>query len=505
MAQQHDVVDASPGAPVELSDVLRRVDPGPRPSLHQVSSSIDEVVELQRRIDALEGAKVLAVERARRAADRCERALLERDDPQVRRASSTRRRELAERAFTADLATALRWSEQEATRLVGVARVLTEAASHAHAAGEAGGGEGTATALVDLCQGRFSLAHAGALADTLLGLPDVDARRSVEEAVLPAARRVTLPQLRRRLRRARDLAHPVSLTVRHRAAVDKRAVYLDPGADGMAWITAHLPAVQAHAIHDRLSRVARTARDEGDPRGAGQLRADAFADLLLGRADIDGADVDGADDPRAVAGSAAARGAEGARVPGLADLARRVAPTVRITVPVLTLLGGDAGGVAELDGQAPVDAETALRLTASAPSLRRLLVDPVDDTVLATDPGTYAVPAALRALLQARDVTCTFPGCTRAASACDVDHVRAWVDGGTTTADNLTHLCRHHHVLKHQTGWRVARAPDGALLWTSPTGRAQPRPPDPGRGSPNQADARAPDGHPPSDPGTPPF
>ncbi|MGW8564979.1 DUF222 domain-containing protein [Isoptericola sp. NPDC055881] len=439
-----------------------------------MSSSIDEVVELQRRIDALEGAKVLAVERARRAADRCERALLEQDDPQVRRASSTRRRELAERAFTADLATALRWSEQEATRLVGVARVLTEVALHAHAAGEAGGGEGTATALVDLCQGRFSLAHAGALADTLLGLPDVAARRSVEEAVLPAARRVTLPQLRRRLRRARDLAHPVSLTVRHRAAVDKRAVYLDPGADGMAWIAAHLPAVQAHAIHDRLSRVARTARDDGDPRGAGQLRADAFADLLLGRADVDGAD-----DPRAVAGSAAARGAERARVPGLADLARRVAPTVRITVPVLTLLGGDAGGVAELDGQAPVDAETALRLTASAPSLRRLLVDPVDATVLATDPGTYAVPAALRALLQARDVTCTFPGCTRAASACDVDHVRAWVDGGTTTADNLTHLCRHHHVLKHQTGWRVARAPDGALLWTSPTGRAQPRPPGP--------------------------
>ncbi|MCK9795399.1 HNH endonuclease [Isoptericola sp. 4D.3] len=458
-------------AVVDVADVLRRADPGPRPSLHDVSAAIDEAVEIQARIDALEGARLLAVERARRAAAGCARTLLDEGHPELRRASAARRHELAARAFTADLATALRLPEQQASHLVDTARTLTGAALDA--SGAPGDGPGAEPALVGLCRGRFSMAHAHALADTLAELPD-DARRQVESAVLPAAGHATLPQFRRLLRRARDRAHPVPLTVRHRAAVEKRAVYLDPAADGMAWLTAHLPAAQAHAIHDRISRAARTARDGGDPRETGQLRADAFAALLLA----------GPDD-----------GGGAGAVPDLAGLAHRISPTVRVTVPVLTLLGGgpsdDAdsrargrvGGadVAELDGETPVDAETAVRLTAKAPSLRRLLVDPVDGTVLTADPGTYTVPAALRALLQARDVTCAFPGCTRAAARCDVDHVRAWVDGGPTVADNLTTLCRHHHVLKHQTGWRVARAPDGLLTWTSPTGRTHRGRPEPRR------------------------
>jgi hypothetical protein len=88
-----------------------------------------------------------------------------------------------------------------------------------------------------------------------------------------------------------------------------------------------------------------------------------------------------------------------------------------------------------------------------------------------TDPGTYTVPAALRALLQARDGRCRFPGCTRPPRRTDLDHTLAWAHGGTTTAGNLAHLCRRHHVLKHQTRWQADQLPDGTLRWTSPTGR----------------------------------
>ncbi|MFE6971477.1 DUF222 domain-containing protein [Isoptericola sp. NPDC057653] len=499
--------------------------------MHDVSAAIDDAVAIQARIDALEGAKLLAVERARRAAAGCERVLLDDRDPELRRASSVRRHELATRAFTADLAVALRLSGQEAGHLVDTARVLTEAA--VDVGGSGGFGAVTEPALVGLCRGRFSAAHARAVADTLADLPDSAARHQVEACVVPAAGRDTLPQLRRRLRRARDRAHPVSLTVRHRAAAEKRAVHLDPGADGMAWLTAYLPAAPAHAIHDRLTRAARTARDGGDPRGVGQLCADALAALLLAP------HLGGSRDAPSPGGGAAAGppthvggvegfvGTGGGRdaVPDLVELTRRIAPSVRLTVPVLTLLAGDAGDVAELDGQVPVDAETAARLTANAPSLRRFLVDPVDATVLTADAGTYTVPAALRALLQARDLTCTFPGCTRAATGSDVDHVRAWADRGATTADNLTHLCRHHHVLKHQTGWRVVRASDGVLTWTSPTGRTrgEARGPCAGRRGPSgpsepsrppaEAGSRGDDRRPlaprrllrQSDPGAPPF
>src|SRR5690606_16807608 len=95
---------------------------------------------------------------------------------------------------------------------------------------------------------------------------------------------------------------------------------------------------------------------------------------------------------------------------------------------------------------------------------------------------SYTVPSGLRAALARRDATCRFPGCGVAADRADLDHTTDWADGGTTNADNLAHLCRKHHVLKHQTGWSVRRARavhadgsasdppglGGTLEWTSP-------------------------------------
>jgi hypothetical protein len=85
---------------------------------------------------------------------------------------------------------------------------------------------------------------------------------------------------------------------------------------------------------------------------------------------------------------------------------------------------------------------------------------------------TYTLPAHLRAYQRLRDATCRFPGCTRAAARCDVDHTVPYVAGGTTDATNLAHLCRTHHRLKHATAWTVRHTgTDATLVWTSPTGR----------------------------------
>ena len=83
----------------------------------------------------------------------------------------------------------------------------------------------------------------------------------------------------------------------------------------------------------------------------------------------------------------------------------------------------------------------------------------------------YTVPADLRRWLRLRDGTCRFPGCTRPASRSDIDHTTAWEHGGATDYDNLAHLCRPHHRLKHQTLWSVESEPGGVLLWTSPAGQ----------------------------------
>ncbi|MGC5169002.1 HNH endonuclease signature motif containing protein, partial [Luteimicrobium sp. DT211] len=97
--------------------------------------------------------------------------------------------------------------------------------------------------------------------------------------------------------------------------------------------------------------------------------------------------------------------------------------------------------IAYLDGYGPIDDHTATLLTAAAPSLRRLLTHPHTGVVLALGRETYTVPADLRAYLRLRDGTCRFPGCSRAAARCDVDHTTAYVTGGTTDATNLAHLC----------------------------------------------------------------
>ena len=147
---------------------------------------------------------------------------------------------------------------------------------------------------------------------------------------------------------------------------------------------------------------------------------------------------------------------------------RPVRVGVTLTVPALTLLGrGDEPAV--IDGYGPIPLDVAKTLAAGADSWHRVLTHPVTGVRLCLDRETYRVPAALRAWLADRDGTCRFPGCDRAASSCDVDHTDDWADGGCTDHDNLAHLCRTHHRLKHHTRW-WARFEDELLVWTSPSG-----------------------------------
>jgi hypothetical protein len=50
------------------------------------------------------------------------------------------------------------------------------------------------------------------------------------------------------------------------------------------------------------------------------------------------------------------------------------------------------------------------------------------------------------------------------------EHTTAWECGGHTADANLGALCRHHHRVKHESGWRVVQEPGGVMRWTSPAG-----------------------------------
>ena len=156
-----------------------------------------------------------------------------------------------------------------------------------------------------------------------------------------------------------------------------------------------------------------------------------------------------------------------------------VGVTVALTIPVLTLLG-HSSEPALLEGVGPIDIETARRLCATAPSITRLLTDPVTGTVLQMDAKQYRPSAALKRWLAIEQVTCDFPGCGRRAAHCDLDHTHAWAGGGQTSAANLTHRCRKHHTMKHQTKWQVQRPPGGQrAIWISPTGYSREADPPP--------------------------
>ena len=269
----------------------------------------------------------------------------------------------------------------------------------------------------------------------------------LEAQLLPVAKDLTVGKLAGRARRLRDRAHPETITQRATAAVAERGVWWEGRPDGMGTLTWYGTAQQTQAAHDRLTSIAqatqaREQQNEDIPedrrRTISQIRADAVGDLLL-----DGVTPTGT----------------GGGIRG----------SVMVTVPVLTAMGtSDAPGF--LEGYGPIPADAAREIAAGAPSWTRLLTNPETGVVLSVGSEHYRVPADLRRWLRLRDGTCRFPGCTRPASRSDIDHTRPWEDGGPTDYDNLAHLCRAHHRLKHQSLWAVKQEPGGVLVWTSPAG-----------------------------------
>ena len=126
---------------------------------------------------------------------------------------------------------------------------------------------------------------------------------------------------------------------------------------------------------------------------------------------------------------------------------------------------------AVLEGYGPIDAPTARRLAALAPTWQRLFTDCTTGQALGVGRAAYRPPKALRRYLNCRDGTCRFPGCTRQATACEPDHTIEWQDGGTTDPGNLAMLCPKHHALKSIGAWSYTHSAAGDLSWLSPLGR----------------------------------
>jgi len=293
-------------------------------------------------------------------------------------------------------------------------------------------------------EGEVSTQNARAASDIVLELPE-SSWAAFDRELEDAARTLAPARFRTNARALREKLHADTLEERHVTANAERGVWSEHDRDGMGWLSARLSSEKLSLVMASIDRLAFDLFSAADEtRTMAQLRADILSDLLTGANTASGAGV-----------------------------------TVALTIPVMTLLGHSIEP-AMLEGVGPIPLSTARELAADAPSITRLLTHPITGTVLGMDPHQYRSSAALKRFLALRDVTCDFPGCGRRAAHCDLDHTEAWAEGGLTTADNLSHRCRSHHTMKHQTKWRVERPPGSErAVWTSPTGHEREADPPP--------------------------
>lgn len=334
-----------------------------------------------------------------------------------------RRRDIAVRAAAADVGARVQLTENGVRNRAHRARILVTRCPRVWKAYLSG----------DVSE--QNAATAATFADSLPA--DAAAWAVFDAAVADPATRTAPGRFRLRARAARERAHPETVDQRHARSAADRSVSIEGDLDGMGTVFAAVPATAAAAIGRRLDADARHLHAQpGETRTLAQLRADVFIDLLT------------------------ATPTDGSKTTAV----------VHLTIPALSLLG-HADEPATLDGYGPIDLETARRLAGQATSWVRVLTHPVTGTVLDVDRRTYKVPKALRRWLGVHHPTCIFPGCTRPAHECDMDHIRRWTDGGTTSATNLGPECRSDHPVKDESLWSLARSPDsGILTWTTPSG-----------------------------------
>lgn len=210
---------------------------------------------------------------------------------------------------------------------------------------------------------------------------------------------------------------------------DRRALFISPLLDGYR-IDGHLDRESGACLLAALEALI-PARASDDTRTPAQRRADALVELARQRME-----------------------AVGGR------------PHISLIVRSETLAGVPAAPGGELDRAGVVPGETALRIACDA-SLSIITVDG-NDRLLDVGRATRTNPPSLRRALVARDRGCRFPGCDRPPEWTDSHHLEHWAHGGKTNAANQVLLCRRHHRLAHEGGWRLEWGPDGVLVAIPP-------------------------------------
>ncbi|MBA4247007.1 MAG: hypothetical protein C0444_01750 [Microbacterium sp.] len=314
---------------------------------------------------------------------------------------------------------------------------------------------------------RLSVEAADVIARAL-GQPDAHvtaaqlgaaATQLVAESVL-----LTLEQLTVRSRQARALfdleGQPEKVAEREQALRDRRYLYLTRQADGMTRLSGLLDPESAALVRDAVDDATsprrggprfvsagereRAERITRDTRTTEQLALDALIELVRIGGDVA---------PTEVIGTRS--------------------PAVQVIVAERDLRAGH--GLARIEGQTePVSIHTAHRHGCST-GVIPVVIDPRGDVVeLGREARLFT--RRQRIALAARDGGCRFPGCERPPSWTEAHHIVPWSEGGATDLAHGVLLCRHHHLLLHNNGWRFEREHGELVLIPPPSIDPEQRP-----------------------------
>jgi hypothetical protein len=309
--------------------------------------------------------------------------------------------------------------------------------------------------------GGLSLEGADVIRAGLGGTGAGDADRVAPEELATAATRLvdeapglTLEQLARRARAARATLDTAGVPAREEELRQRRFLTLTPQPDGMTRVSGLLDPESAAIITTALDAI--TAPRRGGPRF---VDTSTETPTVVGPTD---------DDDRTVPQLMADALVDAITLATLADRTGNTTRLfgqgrigVRVHVAHRDLATGT--GYAHLEGQTtPVSVTTATRIACNG----GLVPIVIDDTGQPLNVGRHQRlhTPAMRIAMAARDGGCVMPDCNRPPHWCEAHHTNEWHnDHGNTSVTDGVLLCRHHHLLLHNKGWRITR--DGSTYW----------------------------------------
>ena len=383
----------------------------------------------------------------------------------------------------AQIALARHESPAKGGRLLGLARALVTEMPHTLAALQAG----------QLNEWRATLLVRETACLTPADRSAVDAELAPDTGTFAGAGDRSLIAAARAAAYRRD---PRSVTERAAHAVSDRHVSLRPAPDTMCHLSALLPVTAGVAVYKALTGHADTLRAAGDPRGHGQLMADALVERTTGTpGGITGVEIQliitdrtlfqGDAEPARLPGYGTvpagwartlinpapgrAHSGEGGTPPGHSGPPGPGAAAPDTDTDTDTPVDGQAGGPPERGhpphpSGSPIRTRDASRAAGSADDrafrlwLRRLYTHPGTGELIAMDSRARIFPPGLRRFIQARDDTCRTPYCD--APIRHLDHIIPWHDGGETTSTNGAGLCEACNHTKETPGWTARPSPE---------------------------------------------